>query len=263
MSTEQQTPPAAPAQPPAPAAGAKPLGAQEPKGEANALAAAIGGAWDRFKQGKLLSYSTMALLLVVTAAVGVGWWIVFERRKGESAKWVALDTTTGIKGLEEFAGANPNTIQARLASLEIARTQLGPEGIDQLANVAGRKSAVESIEKAREAFGKLLDEFKSDPVIRVQCLVALAKAESALVGMPKEGTLSEFRGDPKRAIELLDQVADAAGETPWGKDAKKLADVLRNQNTQEQLQTLQRSLYDATPKLPGTPDLGPIAPKMP
>jgi hypothetical protein len=287
MSTEPQAPATAPAPaaatapPAAPAAaptGAKPLNQQEAKTEPNALAAAIGGAWDKFKQGKLLSYSTMALLLVLTAGIGVTVWILGERRKAESGRWVALDGTFsggGTRGLEEFASANPNTKQARLASLEIARSQLGPEGIDRLYVLApdfrsafgdadakareARATAIKNIETARESFAKLADDFKTDKVLKVQCLMALAKAEAALVGVPKEGKLDEFRGDPKKAIELLDQLAAEAGDTAWGKDAKKLADALRNANTADQVKALQAGLYEVKPTLP---DLGPIAPKL-
>ncbi len=292
MSTEPQAPatapapaPAAPAPAPAaPASGAKPLNQQEAKTEPNALAAAIGGAWERFKQGKLLSYTTMALLLVLTAAIGVTVWIVGERRKADSGKWVALDGTSGVKALEEFASTNPNTKQARLAALEVARTQLGAEGIDRLFVLANdfrglgsdsdakareaRAAAIKNIEAAREAFTKLADDFKSDPVLKVQCLMALAKAEAALVGVPKEGVLinndsdrkneNNFRGKTQRAIELLDQVAAEAGDTGWGKDAKKLADAMRNANTADQVITLQAGLYDVKPTLP---NLGPIPPK--
>lgn len=284
MSTEPQAPATAPATTaaatapaaPAPApTGAKPLNQQEAKAEPNALAAAIGGAWDRFKQGKLLSYSTMALLLVLTAAIGVTVWVVGERRKGDSGKWVALDGTSGIRGLEEFARDNPNTKQARLAALEVARAQLGSEGIDRLFAQASdfrgqidaesraretRTTAIKNVEAAREAFGKLADDFKNDPVLKVQCLMALAKAEAALVGVPKEGKLDEFRGDPKKAVELLDRLAAEAGETPWGKDAKKLADALRNANTADQVKTLQAGLYEVKPTLP---DLGPLPPTFP
>ncbi len=284
MSTEPQAPapaptPAAPTAPTATAAatGAKPLNQQEAKAEPNALAAAIGGAWERFKQGKLVSYSTMALLLVLTAAIGVTVWIVGERRKGDSGKWVALDGISGVKGLEEFARENPNSKQARIAELEVARTQLGPEGIDRLFVLASdfraaggadpdakaretRTTAIKNIETAREVFGKLVDDFKSDPVLRVLCLMGQAKAEAALVGVPKEGKLDEFRGDPKKAIELLDRLAAEAGETPWGKDAKKLADALRNANTADQVKTLQAGLYEVKPTLP---DLGPLPPTFP
>ena len=85
----------------------------------------------------------------------------------------------------------------------------------------------------------------------------LSLAEAALVGMTKDNS-TEFRGDPKKAIEWLDKVAESAPDTDWGKDAKKFADELRNLNTQDQVVKLQTSVYSAlTPSLPG------FDPKMP
>jgi hypothetical protein len=247
----------------------------EPKAEPNALASALTTGWDKFKQGKLISYPVMAAILVVVAGVGVTWWIVNERRNAESAKWTELEGLTTVTGLEEFAQKNPNTLQEKLARLEVARMQLGPDGIDRMyvkgSDLAGgrptsedtekraremRTTALKSVETARESFAKLVDEFKDDPVIHVECLYACAKAEAVLVGIPKEGQLEQFRGSPAKAIEWLDKLAAAAPDTDWGKDAKKLADTLRNQNTAQQVQTLQTSVY----LVPTLPALGPQFP---
>lgn len=252
MSTEQQQQPA-PATPHA-------TNPTEAKAEPNALARALTGGWEKFKQGQLLSYPMMALLLLVVTGIGVTWWIVRERDKTRSAMWVEFDGLTSNEALDDYAKKYPNTMQAKLATLERARNQLGPEGIDRLtATDAGvRNAAITNVEKAREAFAALVDEFKDDPVIKVECLLACAKAEAALVGLPKEGQLLQFRGDPKKAIEWLDKVAEAAPDTDWGKDSKKLADALRNQNTEQQVRLLQTMVYDLRPALPPKFD-----PKMP
>jgi hypothetical protein len=250
----------------------------EPKTEPNALASVLSTGWDKFKQGKLISYPMMAALLIVVAGVGVTVWIVGERRRAESAKWTELDGVSTVAGLEEFAQKNPNTPQEKLARLEVARMQLGPDGIDRLyvkaSDLTGgrpatdeaekkareiRTTALKNVETARESFAKLADEFKDDPVIHVECLLASAKAEAVLVGIPKEGQVMQLRGSPAKAIEWLDKVAEAAPDTDWGKDAKKLADTLRNQNTAQQVQTLQASVYDATT----APALGPLPPGFP
>ena len=247
----------------------------EPKAEPNALARALTNGWEKFKQGKLLSYPMMALLLLIVTGIGLTWWIVHERRKDNSAKWVELDGMSSIAALKDYAEKHPDTKQAKLANLEIARMQLGPEGIDKLFTrssdlrpVPGedpeakareiRATAVKNVEQARDSFAKLVDEFKDDPVIRVECMLACAKAEAVLVGRPKEGQLTQFRGDPAKAIEWLDKVAEAAPDTEWGKDSKKLADTLRNQNTQQQVVTLQASVHDLSPSLPGCG--GPLPP---
>ncbi len=87
-------------------------------------------------------------------------------------------------------------------------------------------------------------------------MMACAKAEAALVGMLKDGTLDQYYGDPAKVLEWLDKVAEAAPETDWGKDAKKLADDLRNMNTKQQVIDVQRMVYLM-------PTLSPSGPKMP
>lgn len=238
----------------------QPVAKHEPKAEPNALASSLTGGWDKFKQGRLISYPIMALILLVVAGIGVTIYITRSNSKAESAKWVELDSIGTIEGWEEFAGKNPNTAQGRVAGLRAACGRLGPTGLDMFAapDPAVRKTAVENVEKARDAFAKLVDEFKDDPTNKTLCLLGCAKAEAALVGMPKEGQLEQFRGDPAKAVEWLDKVAEAAPDTDWGKDSKKLADTLRNQNTQQQVVLLQASAYSIpAPTMPG------MDPKMP
>jgi hypothetical protein len=228
----------------------------------------------------------MALILFLVAAVGVTWWIIREKRIAESARWVAWDRSVTAAQLEEFEKANPNTIQAKLAKLEIARLHLGQEGIERMsaeAQIPGdpeserrareaREAGVLSVEKARQEFEQLADEFKDDPVIRVECLWSRAKAEAVLVGIPKAGQAErpsvapvgpalERRGDPAKAVEWLDKVSEAAPDTPIGKDAKKLADTLRNQNTAQQVATLQASVFRLSPALPEFEPKSPPPPK--
>jgi hypothetical protein len=255
MSTEQKP---ATEQQPATAAATAPTvtpPSNEPKAEPTALAKALTGGWDKFKQGKLLSYPMMALLLVAIVGFAVTWYILREKRKGESAKWTELESLSTISAYEEFIKKNPNSTQGKLAQLEIARTQLTMNGVELFAAPSAevRKTAVENVEKARDTFAKLADEFKNDALLKSMCLLGAAKAESSLVGMLKDGSLDQFRGDPKKAIEWLDKVSEAAPETDWGKDSKKLADTLRNQNTQEQVRLLQSSVYSIP--APSLPDL--------
>jgi hypothetical protein len=273
----------------------KPSPVTAPTGEPTALASGLAGGWDKFKQGKVISFPVMALILILVTAVGVGLWIRAERAKAEAAKWTELDGLSTVAALEEFAKKNPDTIQAKIANLEIARIHLGPDGIDKMlardsdnranpdeARMAreARAAGVANVEKAREEFAKLVDQFalKDDPAIHVECLFACAKAEAVLVGIPKDGQPDQLRdptkiveatarrGDPARAIEWLDRVTAAAPDTDWGKSAKSLADVLRNQNFREQVQTLQANLFDTSPALPnfrpdkkdGFPDAPPL-----
>ncbi|HEY1187412.1 MAG TPA: hypothetical protein VGE74_07120 [Gemmata sp.] len=245
------TPPA-PTPPPAPPA------------EPNALMVALSDGWEQFRTGQLISYRAMAIILLVVAGIGTYWYVTWNNNKLASTRWTefdALNGTTSVASLEEFAKKNPNTTQAKLAELEVARTLLGPEGMDRfaVADPAKRKEAVENVEKARDSFLKLADGFKDDPVLKAVCLHGCAKAEAALVGMPKEGAADQYRGDPKKAAEYLDKVAETVPDTAWGKEAKELAASLRN--NPQQVINVQDSAY-TLPK-PVDPLLAPKAPLPP
>src|SRR5262249_48450432 len=113
-------------------------------------------------------------------------------------------------------------------------------------------------------FVKLVEEFKDDPILKPECIYGCAKAEAALVGVPKEGQLDQFRGDPNKVVEWLDKLAEAAPDTDWAKEAQKLAGTLRNQTTREQGIAPQSRVYTLPrPKLPAFDPKFPFDPKLP
>jgi hypothetical protein len=232
------------------------MSAEQKETEQNALATTLTDGWTSFKQGKLISYKLMAVVLIVVVGAGVWWYIAAERRKDTSAQWLKFDETRTVAGLEEIEKNYANGPVARVAEISVARSLLGPEGIDQLGspNAERRQKAVESVEKAREEFAKLLPKFEKDPVFKAECLLGLAKAEAALVGVPvKPNELTEFRGKVSKVVEYLDQLAAAAApDTPWATDSKKLADALRNEQAQTSADfvRVQRALTIQAPLLP-------------
>jgi hypothetical protein len=206
----------------------------------NALAARLGRTWSSFKDGKLLSYRTMAILLLLCAGLGLWWYIASERRKTNSQRWMDFDDANTVSKLEDLKKNYPNTSLPKIADLLVARTQLGPDGIDLLTSPRAelRQKGIENIEKARTSFGTLLEQFKDDPVAKAECLYGLAMAEMALVGVPVKseqptGTgqiapAQDFRGNVDKVIEYLDQLsAAAAPDTPWATESKKRADEIR------------------------------------
>lgn len=221
--------------------------------------------WQQFTSGKIISYKVMAIILIVVAALVTWWWISKAKTETASKMWMEMERATTVSELEEFAKAHPNTPAGRVAQLHVARYLLGSEGIDPL-NARDRvrqQKAVENIEKAREMFAKLADEFKDDPVLKAEALLGAAKAEAALIGIGKEGKPEEFRGSVEKTIEYLDRLAADAADTPWGKDAKKLADGLRDTSKPEsvraELTRVQVGLY-TLPTLPTFPGFDPIVP---
>jgi hypothetical protein len=254
MSTEQK---------PAEAPAAQPHHHKE-KLETNALGETLITGWQKFKAGQLISYKWMAVILIAVVAIFLGIYILSEKASERSKLWIELENANTRSGLVEFAEKNPNTVAGHVAELDLARFLLGPEGIDKLPtsrDEAERKTAIENIEKSRELFTKLLDAFKDQPIMQVQCLVGLAKSEAAFIGLTKPGTL-ESMGSMEKLIEWLDKLAVAADGTPWGDEAKKMSDSIKGLGkTKEEFERVQRSLYTLS-VLPGLGD-GPKPPTNP
>jgi hypothetical protein len=216
------------------------MSAEQKDIEQNALAAKLTGWWGDFKQGKLIGYKWLAGLLIVTAAVGITWYISSEKKKAGSKQWLAFDEANTVAKLEEIVKKDPQAPTARIAELLIARGLLGPDGIELLNSRAPeqRQKAIENIEKARESFGKLLPQFEKDPVFKAECLLGLAKAEAVLVGVPLKSDqpvgigpaapTRDAKGKVETVIKYLDELAAAAApDTPWATESKKMADTLR------------------------------------
>lgn len=230
--------------------------------ETNTLADWLGRTWTRFKQGKLISYPVMALLLILAAGVGLWLYIRSERAATASQAWISLEGATTDKALEEVAARFPDSTAARVAELHRARNLLGPEGIDRLVtgDPAEREKALKNVDAARDLMTRLADQFgDGQPVLRAECYLGLAKAEAALLGIGKDGNSNESRGSVEKLTGWLDKLADAAAGTPWGEGATKLAASLKEQKGRQGWEDVQRSLYNMALFGP-PPGLGPLAP---
>lgn len=226
--------------------------------ETNALGERLARSWDQFKQGKLIGYRWMAVILLVGTAIGLTIYILAERKKVRSQEWLDLEGASSLTALEDFAKNHPNTTPGKMADLARARVLLGPDGISKLVakDEAEQKKAVADVEKGRELLTRLADEFKDDPAVKAECYYGLAKAEIALIGITKDGS-TQFLGSPSKAAEWLDKLAEVADGTPWGDDAKKTAATLRSA-TAEEIQRVQQQVYKIEPGLPAGG--GPVPP---
>jgi hypothetical protein len=255
----------------------------EPKvkdADQNALASRLSNFWTNFKQGKLISYKTMAILLLVVAGLGLWWYLARESRKAVSQQWMDFDDAFTATKLEELAKKNPGDPVARVAEVAQLRPLLGQQGLDRLnptTTSAERQKAVENIEKARVGYGKLLEKckndsaFKNDLGLKAECLWALGRAEQGLVGEtvtqaaptgpgPVAPT-DQRRGDVNKAIEYFDQLAALAGENPrvtipWVEEAKKRAETMRKDP--EKFRRISRSV--AEPFVTGDTTGSPVPP---
>ncbi|OWK46825.1 hypothetical protein [Fimbriiglobus ruber] len=184
--------------------------------ETNSLAEGVSTFVDRAKTGKLWDYRAIALVLALVAIGGVWWYAIRASRKANSMMWSSFEEVKNPSDLKAFADAHKDTVAAKLARVEYARTLLGADGLGRLASqkTEDRTKGVENIEAAREEFLKLADEFKKDTTLQATCLTSAAEAELALVGYPKGATLetSEPRGSVDKAAELYRKTAKIVGE---------------------------------------------------
>ena len=229
--------------------------------ETTALGETLVTGWQKFKAGQLISYKWMGIILIAVAAIGLTWYILAQQAGDRSKLWVELEGANSLTALEKFAEANPNSMPGNVAEMDRARFLIGPDGIEKLPTAkdeAERKRAIENIDTARDLMTKLIDKFKDQPILKLECFVGMAKSEAALIGINKEGSPTESRGSVEKLIEWLDKIGEAADGTPWGDDAKKMSSSLKSgSKVKDELINVQRSLYTLAPVIPGG---GAIAP---
>lgn len=242
--------------------------------EENTLAHGVTTLVERAKSGRLIGLRWLGLALAVILVVGVWWYAVRQSDRANSQTWSNLSDLVrrgGESSLTEFANApdQKDSTAARLARLELARAHLGPEGIAllQTGDKTQRNKAVENLEKARDEFAKLAEEFQADPTLRSTSLMGTAEAELALVGVPKSDGLGSV-GSVSAAADLYRKAAQAIGEaTPVGEQAKKRADEL--EVNKEEIERVGIQLYDrpvigtTAPTFGGPQPGGPKAPEGP
>jgi hypothetical protein len=210
----------------------------ENKLEKNDLAEGLKALAGKAKGARLSNARFVVLMLALGAVVGAWWYLRGTGRKSDAETWRQFEALGGLDDYEKFSEGHANTPVGRAALLQQARLLLA-QGIQQLTNKAfdadSRKKTVEMIEKARELFAKLATEFKDDLTLKAQAIDGQAKAELALVGIPKTaGSLTgDFRGSVKTAAGLHRDYAKLVGEaTPLGEAALKRAKELEEKETE-------------------------------
>lgn len=233
---------------------------QKKDAQTNEIAERLGHGWQQFRQGKIISYPVMAGILLLITAIGIYFYIRSEGKAADSKKWTELEEANSIDALEKYAKQYSNTVPGKVAELHMARYLLGPDGIESLSarDEGRRRKAVENIEKARGMFEKLADDLKDYPIFKAQCYLGCAKAEEALIGYSKEGKGDEFRGSVDKLIDWLNKLAETAPDTPWGKDARTLADDLKNPAKRHELEETQKKLYTMPTLIPGGDPRSPL-----
>lgn len=224
--------------------------------ERNELAAGVQTLVEKAKSGKLISPRVLGIVVVAVLVLGLWWYLASSGQSAASQQWKELDRVTTRTELEEYAKTHANTPAGQIARLQLARIKMGPDGLGKLNQRSGdiRDKAIVSVEEAKGEFVALADAFKNDVTLRAQCLDMAAKAELALVGIPKSPGSTEYRGSVDVAIAHLKTLSQTVGEaSAAGKAAlAQAADLDKNR---EKVIDLGRELQTQLTPAPLAPDI--------
>ncbi len=206
--------------------------------ESNDLASGAATLFDGVKTGHLggpaWGYRVAGLTASALLIGGLVWYLFSENRGAASRAWATLDTGNPSQ-IDDFVKQSGNTLPGQVARLEQARKLLGDDGIGKLTATdrEAQNKAIANIEKARDLFVQLAGELAKDKTLHASCLCEVARAELALVGIPKTANGPESRGTVQAAAEFYTKAAAAIGvATPAGEQfTKKAADLTANDAT--------------------------------
>jgi tetratricopeptide (TPR) repeat protein len=153
------------------------------------------------------------------------------------------------KRLEDLASSPKKELINQLARLQLARILLRADGLNKIGTTDSTKQsdAITAIEKARDIYKGLTQDFSKEPAQLFESYVGLGKAEETLSGV-KKGSLSD-------AIEAYKKAVAIAPESEAGKAlAKEVATLEKDKDSVQEFYT---KLFDSKQLLtPGLPPLG-------
>ncbi|MCS6851808.1 MAG: hypothetical protein NZ700_11640 [Gemmataceae bacterium] len=170
-----------------------------------------------------------ALALVVLAIVG---WHLWSRSSlsRRSALWTREDQAASqaqIEELEKLAAEHRGTAAARIAQFQIARYRL-QQGLGSLGSPGQRRiEGAQSVEQARDLYLSLIPQCSDMPLLAQEAMMGAAKAEEALIGVPKGGDSREPRATLAEAIRRYEELAAAKPESFLTQAARRRAEELK------------------------------------
>ena len=196
--------------------------------ETNALAARLTRFWEGLKGRS--GYLIVGTVVLIAAILFGYYYISGMYHAANVVRWSNLQTADTKPQLEDLARENRGKLVGQVATIDLARLGLGPEGEDQAATLDPdqRKSALASIEAARQNYLSAAAELKDQPALQQEAYVGAAKAEETLIGVPKADNPSEMRGNIDKAIEYYAKAASIWPDSEPSKVPAARAEYLRN-----------------------------------
>jgi hypothetical protein len=205
--------------------------------QTNELADRLGRLLQSVKSGSSSTsfYLWVVIILLVVAAI-LAWrsyseWIFASR----STLWLKVSSAAEVEDLQDLdklANDHRGTPPARAARFQMARLKLN-QGLESLFS-ENRSTAIERIQEARDLYEALAAESTGTPLLAQEALMGLAKAEEALVGVPKGNNPKESRGSLEQALEWYTKLAEKYPDSFLGKAAAERAQMLEGNHQQVQ-----------------------------
>lgn len=194
--------------------------------QTNVLADRLGRMVQDFKGGP--KPNTLYLVgFLVAALVLYGVWKIYSGVKlsEASTQWVTLDhvdqvvkSTAALEQYETLARDQRGTVVGRTAQFQMARMLLA-EGLQNLA--ADPKQAATKVVKARERYAELTKLCADAPLLLQEAMMARAKAEEALIGVPDPEDKSKTSlGSLDQALKYYEALAKQFPNSFQGKAAQ-------------------------------------------
>jgi hypothetical protein len=209
--------------------------------QTNLLADRMGRLVQGVRSGPRSTSVGVWVIAVLALATLAGWYFADSTRGTQGSAWVRLGGITGSvedqnlgtaadltdeRALNEVIQNYPGTLPARAARYQRARMLLN-RGLKSLYGT-NRSLAIEDLETARQLYKGLAAECAGNDILVPEALMGVAKAEEALVGVPRKTDEPESsRGDLDQALQWYDRLARAYSNSFLGEQAAKHATELR------------------------------------
>lgn len=193
--------------------------------QTNVLADTMGKFVQGMRSGSQTSSNTVWVIVGIAAVTFFAWYFTSGTSGSRSAMWVQLDDDAFVKepnaslkdDLERIIKESPSSMAGRTARFQSARLLL-PFGLQNLCTEQ-RKLAINNLRDAREMYLQLATECMDDSLLRQEALMGAAKAEEALVGVPKDDKEGETYGSLDEALKLYRKLGESYPESFLGKQA--------------------------------------------
>jgi hypothetical protein len=227
--------------------------------ERNELAAKLSTAW----QG-MTSNSTAVtvvwgvVLLGLVALIGYRY---YSRAGAEtrSELWARLDRASDVDELEKIINEHKSSEAARIARFHLSRFEL-QDSLHRIGSPVSpeeREKAAVALEKVRDRYAELATESGVEPLLTQEAMMAVAKAEEVLAGVPTAADSTRMRGSLAKAVEAYDALAKKYPKTFLGDEAAKRATEVRDHRSQIE------AFYITLSKAHGKPEPAPVPPPLP